>query len=481
MIEKIKAYIKFMEPDWDDLFLLIGFLSAVPFYAFSWLFMVTSNPDDVPFKLWMIIACGAITTICWSIYFYFQVKKGRIKNSVFTWLFVFFAIISLVSVLVQPKDFSIDMVYRPIGAINNPDFVNGPDYIGIMPGTVVNVTATITPIHRLFFAFASVFITTIFYIIFLVLPQRLKTTNFLILCGICTFIFLFILIGYSYITEYYKYPLFFQNLFNGDFQGIYHVDNQICSFVAQRVPYGVCLMLGVIFALVVHAITKKWYLYLLAAFYYINMIFSYNKTSLALTLLGAFVYIIIRLIETFKEYRKRNTIIFIVFGSIIVTGLGVVGISYVTKGAVLSFIYNILKSFTNDTTMISRSYIWDNTFHLLQDGWWLLGRGFGTYHVMLYPMNLQNGDNVCPSHSSYNAVLGAGGIFSLFGFIALIAYYGYVFYQCFKIDKFKTMKLSIGVFSFLFYTFTEGVNYLLAFFMFPLFVFYHTKRKEMSL
>ena len=84
---------------------------------------------------------------------------------------------------------------------------------------------------------------------------------------------------------------------------------------------------------------------------------------------------------------------------------------------------------------------------------------------------------VCPSHSTYYAVLGQGGVFTLIAFIGSYIYFGYVFYKCFRVNKFMTMELSIGFFAFFFYSFTEGVNYLVVLFMLPLIWYYFLIRR----
>ena len=237
-------------------------------------------------------------------------------------------------------------------------------------------------------------------------------------------------------------------------------------------------MLGLVFALTVHAIIEKWQMYLLVAFFYFNMIFSYCKTSLIISAILVVLYVTFRLYKTYKDHPKRNKILIITFGSIIGLAVILTGLSYVTDGKFIPQLNQLVKSVTESGTIDSRSYIWDNTFYLLRDGWWIIGRGFGTYNMMLYPMNLVNGDNVCPSHSTYNAVLGAGGIFSLIGFLALIGYWVYLTIMCFKKDQMKTISMSFGAIGFIMYSFTEGVNYLVTLFLFPMFVLYHQLYKQ---
>lgn len=465
-IDWIRIKIKALELTWTDFFLALGFICFVPFAALSWLYMVTSDANDIPFKPWMMIVCFSVSMISWGIYFYRQIKAGVVKNHAFFWLFLFFLLLGLVSVLVQPYH---------ITTINVPVRVSWMGYGADV--TEVTVYLNIHWIHRMFFAFATVEITTFVYILLFVFPKRLKNLGFLVFVGICIYIFLLVLTVYSYIFEAYKYGPFLKALFQGDFYQIQHQET-IKSFIAHRVPYGVCMMLGFLYGLILHNQTRKWYWFLPMTYCFINMIFSFCKTALLLSVLAAISYTFFRLIATFKENKKRNLIAIISLGSVLFLILVVSLISILSKGKVVSFIYKLFVSYTSGETIKTRTYIWANIRSLLSNGWWVIGRGFGTYNHMLYPMNLVNGDDVCPSHSSYYAVLGAGGIFNLIGYLALHVYFVYVFIYCFKIDKVKTIGYSFGFFTFLFYTFTEGVNYLVVFFTFPLLCYYDLLKRQ---
>lgn len=472
--QSLKLYIKGLELSYSDLFLALGFLFAAPFYALSWQFMVTKgeNVGDIFFKPWMMIVCFTITVICWGFYFYLEIKKGHIKNNLVTWLYVFFALFSIITVLVQPTHSEIDVLCR-----NGTDF-SRKFYPGVQTGDYWTIVTDISSTHRLFFTFASFLITTIFFIIFMVLPKRIKHLEFLIFIGLSVFTFLFILTVYSYITESSNYVGFMKALFIGDIDGIY--DNSVKSFIVHRVPYGACMMMGVIFGLTIHSFTKKWYWYLPTAYCFINMIFSWCKTSIALTVLIVFLYIVYRLIATFKEHKKRNLITLIAIGSVVFIGIILVVVSLITKGKFLPYIYKIIGSFTDTRTIDTRTYIWENIKQRLSGGWWLIGRGFGTHNYMLYPMNLLNGDDVCPSHSTFYATLGAGGIVFLLGLIALYGYYVYAFIKCWKVDKVTTVGLATGVLAFTIYSFTESVNYLLVVFMFPLILYYNIIKRTIN-
>lgn len=468
---RFKNYLKSLQFDLSDYMLAIGFLLSVPFYAFAWKFMVTSNPNEIFLKPWMMIVLFSGVAICWGIYFYLEIKKGRLKNNFFLWAFLFILILDLIAVVVQPETvkFLVECKKTPTGACAS---WNNGIYAGVKEGDIVEVIHHISATHKLFFSFATLCITTIFFIIFTLLPRRMKDMNFLLFCAFCTFGFLLVASVYSYIKDGSHYLPFLRALFKGDNKELYKHAIQIQSFMTHRVPYGVCMMLGCMFALLGHTLTKKWYWFIPFAYCFINMIFTWCKTAIIITPLILLAYIVILLIEGYKEHQKRNKIIFIVGGSLIGLAALAVILSVATNGKFLSPINKLVKTVTESESLKTRKWIWENIDKELANGWWLLGRGFGTHNSMLFPMNILNNDMVCPSHSTYYAVLGQGGVFTLIAFLGSYVYYGYVFYKCFKVNKFMTLELSIGFFAYFFYSFTEGVNYLIAVFMFPLILYY---------
>ena len=453
-----------------DFLLMFGFLFSIPFYAFAWKFMVTWDPSQIFFDTRMIITCFAITIICWAIYFVLEIKKGRIKFRLFTIVYIFMAIMSVVAVLIQKNVNTFFVECKRYGSYTELY------YPGTRVGDIVEVTSKLTSVHKLFFACASFVITTIFYIVLCVLPKRIKSMNFLIVIAMITIIFMTFVCIYSYIVESDKYIPFIKAFFAGDLKNL--KDHAMEAFLTSSVPYGVCMMLAFLFAILAHSITKKNYWFIPAIFFLINMLFSYCRTSIAISYSLMILYLIFKLITSFKRHVVRNSILTSILFSIIVVSVVLSIISLVTKGSFIPFIYNHIKSFTNSDSLETRKYIWINIRSELKHGWIIIGRGFGTHNYMLYPMNLVNDDNLCPSHSTYYAILGAGGIISMVGFIGLITYYVICFIKSFKFSKTMPILLSTGLIGFLTYSYTEGVNYLAVVFTFPLILYFHIQLRK---
>ena len=467
---RLITYIKEINFTLSDFLLMFGFLFSIPFYAFAWKFMVTSDPNQIYFNNRMIITCFSITIICWAIYFVLEIKKGRINNHLFTWVYVLMAILSVVAVLIQKNVNTFYVECKIIGAYS---YLYYPE---IEVGDVIKVVTTISPTHKLFFACATLVITTIFYIVLVVLPKRIRKMEFLAIIGIITIVFMVGMCIYSYISEAEKYVPFFRAFIggNGELMKAYSMN----SFVVMSVPYGVCMMLAFLFVLLVHTITQKHYWYIFAIFFLVNMLFSYCRTSIAISYIIFALYIVFRLVITFKKHKIRNVVLISLFALFLGGLVAIILTSYKTEGAFLPTMYRYIKSFTDTSSFNTRKFIWGNIRDELKDGWLVTGRGFGTHNFMLYAMNLVNGDNVCPSHSTYYAILGAGGIIAMLGFLGLMAYYVVIFIKSLKFSKTMPIVLSIGLLGFLAYSFTEGVNYLIVFFTFPLILFYHTERNQ---
>ena len=461
----MKNFIKSLELRISDLFLLIGFLAFIPFLIFGQLFMQYQDPNEVALPLWAIIICFILMIGCWGYYLYLEVYKNKDKYKLYIIaVFALLALLNVIAIAVQPATVVENVIVR-FSETN-------PDSVGSVGQAVTNISAT----HKFLFISELVGVILFIYIGLFVFPKRFKSIQFIKYLGYALFVFLGVLILYGYIFEFKQYIGFIKYVL-----GIERIEGQsiyyfaIESFIIHRNAYGMCMMLGIVFAFINHSIEKKWYYYLIAAFFYFNMIFSLCKTGLLISALIFVIYIVYRLIATYKEHSKRNKIILIAGGSVIGLGVLVVGGAYLSEGKILGFVYNAIKSITGGgQTLDTRSYIWDNSFQLLQNGWWLIGRGFGTFNEMLLPMNIiSHEDPVFPAHSAYVGLLAEGGILFLLGYICLLGYTVYIIVKCFKKNPGLTIAISLGVLSFVLYSFIEAIHYLVYVFIFPIMILYH--------
>ena len=458
----MKNFIASLKLRRSDLFILLGFLAFIPFLIFGQLFMQYPNPDDVAFPLWAIIPCFIIAAVCWGYYIYDEFKAGNAPHRYISYIAIFVAIIGVLGVMVQPSNFVENVVVR----VSNAE-------TGIEAGMIETVSFKISSTHYVFFAMDVVLIIAFIYIGLFIFPKRFTNVTFIKFLGYGVFALIAALLVYSVIFEHANFIPFIQTLLGKGDPDANIYDYALKSFIIHRNAYGMVLMIGIVFAFINHSIENKWWYYLLAGLFFVNMIFTYCKTGLIISVLLIAIYVIYRLIVTFKEHPKRNRNIFIVLGSLVVIALLVFGVSYVTKGKFLSPVYKLLESVTGSNTIDTRSYIWDNSYQLLRNGWWVIGRGFGLYNEMLYPMNIVNGDPVFPAHSAYVGLLAEGGIFYLLVYLVFLGYSLYVVIKTYKKNPNLTISMSLGILAFVLYSFIEAIQYLVYVFMFPMMILYH--------
>ena len=458
----MKNFIKSLELRWSDLFLLLGMIPFAVLLTFGQLFMQYPNPDDVALPLWAAIICIVSLVGLWGYYLYLEVYRSKEKfNLIIPTVLLSLVLLNVVAIAIQPAQLLENVIVR--ASETNPESV----------GTVVPLVLTTTVTHKVVFISELIAAALMIYIGLFVFPKRFKSLTFLRYLGYGVFAFLVVLIVYGYIFEFDKYVGFFKYILGIDRTAESIYPYTVKSFILHRNAYGMMMMLGIIFAFINHSIEKKWWYYLIAAFCYINMIFSLCKTGLLISALGIIIYIYYRLIVTYKENNKRNKIGLISISSILALGIALVGISYVTKGKILGFIYGLVSG--SGGTLDTRSYIWDNSYQLLQDGWWVIGRGFGIYNLFVMPMNTAtHEDPVFPAHSAYLGLLAEGGILFLLAYLCLLGYMSYIVYKCLKKNPSLTLAMSLGAFSFILYSFIETIHYFVYVFFFPIMVLYHT-------
>ena len=475
-MNKIKVFISSLELRLSDLMLLIGFLPFAIFLIFGQLYMQIHDPNELGLKVWMFVPLFIISVCAWGFYLYLEHKRNNLPNHIISWIFATITVILVLGILIQPSTLVENVVVRMVNDGNKG--IYGPD---IAIGDWVTAVIQISTIHKVFFALDIILIMGFVYIGLFIFPKRFKNLIFLKYLGFAVFILMFVIIFYSYFAEFDKYVNFIKYLLGKGEPGHDLDEYSVISFIIHKNAFGMCMMIGIIFAIINHAIDKKWWYYLLMAYFYISMIFSYCKTGLLISALIIFVYVLFRLITTFKEHKKRNTIFLSVIGGVIFVAIIVLGAAYLSKGKIFGSIYSVIESLTGGETLDNRMYIWDNTYQLLRDGWWIIGRGFGTYNMMILKMNAANGDFVFPAHSAYMATLAEGGILYLLWYLALLGYVGYIVIKTFKHNPTLMLAMVLGALSFIIYSTIEEIHYVIYIFMFPIMIFYNiTKNKEQN-
>ena len=471
----MKNFIKGLNLRLSDVLLLVGLVPFAVILIFGTIYMQFPDPSKVSLPMWAAILCFVALIGCWGYYIYKEVflKKESFSKLHFIVVAVLASLVllNIIAIIAQPT-YSLENVVIRYSS-------EQPETVGSVVPLVLHISST----HKVFFIFEVIAAALCIYIGLFAFPKRLKSISFIKYLGYVFFIFLAVLIVYGYIAEFDNYVGFFKyalGISRPEGKSIYNYTIQ--SFILHRNAYGMMMMVGIIFAFICHTFDKKWYYYLIAGILYINMIFSLCKTGLLISAITILIYVVYRLIITYKEHKKRNKIALIsIFSVILILGI-LFGLSYVTEGKFLGKLYNGIKSLIGGgQTLDTRSYIWDNSYQLINNGWWLIGRGFGTFNTLLMPMNIAtHEDPVFPSHSSYIGLLAEGGILFLLAYLALLVYAGYVIYKSYKKQPELTLAISLGVLSFVLYSFIETIHYLVYVFLFPIMVIYHDKEKELE-
>lgn len=470
----MKKLIKSMELRWSDLFLLIGFIAFALFLCFGQEFMQHTDPTIVNFPLWLSSIVFVVMIGTWGVYLFLEHKRGNVKINYIVYFFIFLALFGAIVTLAQPANWSENVVCRQVN-----DF-NQSLYPGIQINDVINVSGTLSITHKLTFTYELIGIVVLLYIGIFVFPKRFKSVEFIKYLSWAVMTFCAVVILAGYIMDHDCYPNFIKAI-TGQIDAN-PADFGVKSFILHRNAYGMCMLMGIIFAFISHSYNKKWWNYALVAFFYINMIFSYSKTSILIGALIIVLYVYFRLIYAFKEHKKRNTGLLIGYSLILVIGVFFVGISYITKGKFLPQIYALIGGSKGGTgTLDMRTFIWDNCYQLLGNGKWLCGRGFGDFNVILQNMNDVNGDHVFPSHNAFLNLLTEGGIVYLLSYLVLLGYSGYVFVRIFKKNPNLVFAMLLGVLSFFMYSFIETIHYLVYVFLLPVFIFDAVEKKEEAL
>ena len=468
----MKKFIESLHLRLSDLLLLIGFIAFAIFLIFGQEFMQHPNPNEVALPLWAAIPCFIVMIGCWGAYLYIELYVRKLEfNPYIAISFAAIMMVNIIAIFIQPAQSSEVVTIR----MDNAD----PSRVG----TLETVLLSVSNYHKFIFIAELIGVAMFMYIAFFVFSKRIKNIMFIEFLGYALFILLGVIYVYSYITEYESYAAIFKFFLGQDKE---HTFSQISdmyavkSFILHKNAFGMVSMLGIIFCFINQSIRpRKWY-YPLAAYFFISMIFSFCKTGILITIIVCFIYFIYRLIVTYKDHQKRNKITFIVLGVLLILGAFFVGIPYITKGKVFGKIYELISSITGGgKTLETRTYIWDNCYQLLQNGWWLIGRGFGTINLQLMPLNtVTHNEPLFPTHSAWINMVAEGGILTLLAYIAFLVYVSYVIYKSFKKSPNFVFAVTLGALCFFIYSFIETIQYLLYVFLFPIFVIYFNYQEQ---
>lgn len=459
----MKKFIQSLELRLSDLFLFIGFLGFAIFLIFGQEFMQHQDPNEVVLPLWAAIIAMVVMIGAWIYYLYLEIYDRKIKfNQYIAITFLALILLNTLAIFVQPRESFVENIVR-FSSVDET-----------LIGTTSTAHLVVTPFHKFIFISEMVGVGMFTYIGLFIFPKRFKNTNFLEYFGYALYALIFVMIIYSYITEYTIYADFIKWILGIDRSNELML-LRVKSFVIHPNAFGMICMLGIIYCCIHQSIKPRLWIYFLMGYFFISMVFSLCKTGLLLSALVILAWYVYRLITTYKDHKLRNRIATIVSIGVFIVALLVVGLPYITKGKVFGKIYEIVKAATGEGLSLDlRTYIWDNCWLLLKDGWWAIGRGFGTVNLQLWPLNrVSHEEVVFPTHSSFMNMLAEGGILFLLAYIVFLVYVGYVIVKAYKKKPNYVFAFVLGAASFFLYSFIETIHYLMLVFLFPIFVIYY--------
>ena len=442
----------------SDLFLILGFIPMVVFLIFGPEFMQFPNPDDVALKMIWIIPCFAFLVICWGIYIYLELEKGNCVHRAAIYIFIILMIIGMVGILTQSQNFS----------INTYDLVGNP----------ITVNTTLSDTHIMFFTSDIIAILLFVYISIFILPKRFSSVWPIKIFGYAIFFLCFTLTIHSYFIETAKYPAFFKALLECDEAGL--GSNSTYSVILNQNSLGMVLLVGIIFCLINHSLSKhRWFYFPMAIYFHLNMIFTFCRTALAISIVLFFIYVYYVLIHTIKKNPSLNAF-FLTFITLYLLGMTtMILLSILSEGKYIPYFYNLYKIFANDSSMKSREVIWNNTYQIISQTLPLsliFGRGFGTMNEMVLAMNGFK-KYMFPTHNGYLNLLAEGGLIYLLSYLVLLGYIVSIIVKNYKTNPRAAVALTLGLSAFVIYSLNETIHYFTYPFMFFILVYDNAKVK----
>ena len=443
---------------WSDLFLVLGFAPVAVFLIFGPEYMQFPNPDDVALKAIWIAICFIFMVLCWGVYIYLELDKGNCVNRAALYVFIILMIIGVTGILTQGKEFS----------INTYD-INGEPIVA---------SVELSDTHILFFTFEIVAILLFVYIGVFIFPKRFQSVWPIKIFGYAIFFLCFTLAIHSYIIETAKYPAFLKALIECDESGL--SANSTYSVILNQNSLGMVLLVGILFCLINHSLSKhRWFYFPLAIYFYLNMIFTCCRTALAIAPILFFIYVYFVLIHTMKKNPSLNAFFFVFVTLVLIATTTVVLLSILSEGKYIEYFYNLYKIFANYSSMEYRERIWSNTYQILAQTVpmsLIFGRGFGTMNQMVLAMNGFK-KWLFPTHNGYLNLLAEGGLLYLLSYIALLGYIVSIVVKNYRVNPRAAVALTLGLSAFAIYSLNETIHYFTYPFMFFILVYDNAKVK----
>ena len=428
-------FFKSLKLRWSDLAIIIGFAFFVIFASYGQLFMYHQDPNNVGLSLAAAIPFFIVGLLAFAFVIAEAAFRKELPPNFVSGLFCVISFIGLIAILIQED------VYNFTGSTN----------------------VLINPINKTIFCFELILLILFLYCGFFIYSKRFPNFKFIIVFSYICFLFLLVVAIYSYITEGQHIVNYFQVLFGYKEGGL----TPIASFLINPNAVGMVMLMGMLLAFIVHSIKPRWWYYLLAFYFFINILFTHCRGSLYLAVAVFVAFVFFRLFYFLKQNKKQGTILLIVASSLVLVAFILLIIVVGLNGKFLPHIHHAITAITDTKTIGSRFEIYETCFVILDGGEWLLGKGFGTFNLILTNV-FGNNRYVLPAHNAFIAVLGEGGVVFLLAFLILLAYTIYISIKSYRLSPKITYPILLGVGAFFIYSFIETIQYIMYFYIFVL-------------
>ena len=304
-------------------------------------------------------------------------------------------------------------------------------------GELVSFTYSIDPITRATYICQAFLLFFGTFLIVEVMPKIFNGKTFVAIGCLLALGFATYCCVYSYIVEHEMYPLLLKDLREGEL--FLHA---VSSLYPNKNYYGFMLFLAIVASLYLHQYKAHWWWIVVAFFFFFNLVCSWDKSALLVTLFILPVYFIYRFIITYKDHPKRNVIaISVTVGVLFLIGLTYKIIFVVNPDFRIAILDSLATRGTN--SMEGRRMIWELNKKIFDENSALFGTGYKIFADMIYLYNTTDNphNDVYAAHNGFQELIGEGGIILLIVFLLLTAYIIYLAVKHFKSHK------SIALFS----------------------------------
>lgn len=392
-LKLIKKYLKI-----SDLFLAIwlitGFLLFLEHNRFLSYTDGTSLSFLQPFPLCVIYFVILIIDLPLYLFFEYKREAFEIKKSIILF-FGYLLLSNLITVLLTPNNMSFSILDTT--------------------GYYFNVDILLNFQIKCLFLFNYFFLTVTVFIFVFIFKKRVSSIK--VISFIIHLVYLFVFVAFAYSLFSDNYILYFQKILFESHTSINLKEYAPVSFMGNQNMYGMVIEMCLFGSLISYQINKKKYNIVVSALCYIDLLITLCKVGILLSTIVLFLYLIILIVQSIYQKKKRLTIVLvsILFSIVIVvTALIIWALINYKNGY-----HNVLNI---ETTLTGRLYIWDTSIQIITNTSLVRGAGFGVYDMVILNAVGHYGYHGSTTHNFILSIIGKGGIIYLAMYLSLLIY-----------------------------------------------------------